>query len=157
MVTGWHLAQLNIARALAPLEDPLLADFMAALDGVNALAEGSPGFVWRLKAEDGNATSIRVNDDPRLIVNMSVWESIEALFDFAYRSDHTRIMVRRREWFEKPSGAYMVLWWVPSGHRPSLDEALLRLRCLDREGPTAQAFTFKARFPAPQLQGVAGG
>ena len=157
MVTGWHLAQLNVARALAPLEDPLLADFMAALDDVNALAEGSPGFVWRLKAEDGNATSIRVNDDPRLIVNMSVWESVEALFDFAYRSDHTRIMTRRREWFEKPTGAYMVLWWVPSGHRPDLDEALLRLQRLDREGPTAQAFTFKARFPAPPLQGAAAG
>jgi hypothetical protein len=157
MVTGWHLAQLNVARALAPLEDPLLADFMAALDGVNALAESSPGFVWRLKAEDGNATSIRVNEDPRLIVNMSVWESVEALFDFAYRSDHTRIMARRREWFEKPSGAYVVLWWVPSGHRPSLDEALLRLQRLDREGPTAQAFTFKTRFPAPPLQGAAAG
>jgi hypothetical protein len=157
MVTGWHLAQLNVARALAPLEDPLLADFMAALDGVNALAESSPGFVWRLEAGDGNATSIRVNDDPRLIVNMSVWESVEALFDFAYRSDHTRIMARRREWFEKPLGAYMVLWWVPSGHRPSLEEALLRLQRLDREGPTAQAFTFKARFPVPPLQGAAAG
>jgi len=157
MVMGWHLAQLNIARALAPLEDPLLADFMAALDGVNALAESSPGFVWRLKAEGGNATGIRVNDDPRLIVNMSVWESVEALFDFAYRSDHARIMARRREWFEKPSGAYMVLWWVPSGHRPSLDEALMRLQRLDREGPTAQAFTFKTRFRAPPLQGVAAG
>jgi hypothetical protein len=157
MVTGWHLAQLNVARALAPLEDPLLADFMAALDGVNALAESSPGFVWRLKAEDGNATSIRVNEDPRLIVNMSIWESVEALFDFAYRSDHTRIMARRREWFEKPSGAYMALWWVPSGHRPSLEEALLRLQRLDREGPTTQAFTFKSRFPAPPLQGAAAG
>jgi len=157
MVTGWHLAQLNIARALAPLDNRLLADFMSALDDVNALAESSPGFVWRLKAEHGNATSIRVNDDPRLIVNMSVWESVEALFDFAYRSDHTRIMARRREWFEKPSGAYMVLWWVPSGYRPDLDEVLLRLQRLDREGPTAQAFTFKVRFPAPLLQGAAAG
>lgn len=157
MVGGWHLAQLNVARALAPLEDPLLVDFVAALDGVNALAEGSPGFVWRLKGEDGNATSIRINDDPRMIVNMSVWESVEALFDFAYRSDHTRIMARRREWFEKPSGAYMVLWWVSSGHRPSVEEATLRLECLDREGPTARAFTFKTRFPAPAMPGVAVG
>ena len=157
MVGGWHLAQLNIARALAPLEDPLLADFMAALDGVNALAEESPGFVWRLKAEDGNATSIRINDDPRMIVNMSLWESVEALFDFAYRSDHTKIMARRREWFEKPSGAYMVLWWVPSGHRPSIEEAMARLESLDREGPTARAFTFKTRFPAPAMPGMAVG
>jgi len=157
MVGGWHLAQLNVARALAPLEDPLLVDFVAALDGVNALAEGSPGFVWRLKGEDGNATSIRINDDPRMIVNMSVWESVEALFDFAYRSDHTRIMTRRREWFEKPSGAYMVLWWVPSGHRPRIEEAMARLECLDREGPTARAFTFKTRFPAPAMPGVAVG
>lgn len=155
MVGDWHLAQLNVARALAPLEDPLLADFMAALDRVNALAEASPGFVWRLQAEDGNATSIRAYDDPRMIVNMSVWESIEALFDFTYCSGHAKIMGRRRKWFEKLEAPHLVLWWVPAGHRPGLDEAMARLEQLEREGPTLAAFTFKTRFPSPDAVPVA--
>jgi hypothetical protein len=153
-MTSWHIAQLNIARAVAPLESPHLAGFMAALDDVNALAEASPGFAWRLKTDGGNATDIKVAGDPRLIVNMSVWTSVEALFDFVYRSAHTKVMARRREWFEKPSTAYQVMWWVPSGHEPTLEEAMGRLEHLQAHGSTAYAFTFKERHPAPDSPGA---
>jgi hypothetical protein len=152
MVTGWRLAQLNIARARAPLDDPLLADFVARLDAVNVLAERSPGFVWRLQSDAGNATDIRAFDDPRIIVNMSVWESLESLFDFTYRTAHAGVMARRREWFERLEGAHLVLWWIPAGTLPSLAEAKERLAHLDRHGPTARAFTFRQRFPEPQTQ-----
>ncbi len=145
----WHIAQLNVARAVAPLDSPELVEFMAALDGVNALAEASPGFAWRLKSDSGNATDIKVGDDPKFIVNMSVWESVDALFAFVYRSAHTKVMVRRREWFEKPAEAFQVLWWVPAGHLPTIDEAMERLRHLREHGPTVHAFSFKERYPGP--------
>jgi hypothetical protein len=147
--TAWHIAQANVARAVAPLESAEMAEFMAALDGVNALAEASPGFVWRLMNDSGNATDIKVSDDPRFIVNMSVWASVEALFSFVYRSAHTKVMARRREWFEKPVEAYQVLWWVPVGHAPSPAEALVRLKHLQAHGASSHAFTFKERFPPP--------
>jgi hypothetical protein len=149
MVNESHLAQLNIARAKAPLDDPLLADFMARLDAVNALAERTPGFVWRLKSDSGNATDIRAFDDPRMLVNMSVWESVDALFAFTYRTAHTQVMNRRKEWFEPLPGPHLVLWWVPAGAVPTLDEARRRLDHLAAHGPTPAAFTFKGRFPAP--------
>lgn len=154
MTTGWHIAQLNVARAVAPLDSPELADFMAALDGINALGEASAGFVWRLKSDGGNATDIKASDDPNFIVNLTVWQSVEALFEFTYRSAHTKIMVRRREWFEKPLEAHMVLWWVPAGHLPTLEEALARLAQLRTNGPTPQAFTFKHRYPPPGQAGA---
>ncbi len=149
MVIAHNIAQLNIARAKAPLDDPLLADFMAQLDAVNALAEASPGFVWRLKSDSGNATDIRAYDDPLMIVNMSVWESIEALFEFAYRTSHTKVMNRRKEWFESLPGPHMVLWWIAAGTIPTVGEAKRRLGHLAADGATATAFTFKTRFPAP--------
>ena len=149
MVNAHHIAQLNIARAKAPLDTPLLADFVAQLDAVNALAEASPGFVWRLKSDSGNATDIRAYDDPLMIVNMSVWESIDALFHFAYRTSHTKAMNRRKEWFESLPGPHMVLWWIPAGRFPTVEEAKWRLDHLEVHGPTATAFTFKARFAAP--------
>ncbi|MGH6933014.1 MAG: DUF3291 domain-containing protein [Dongiaceae bacterium] len=149
MVGTHHIAQLNIATALAPLDDPLLAEFMAKLDEINQLAERSPGYVWRLKSESGNATDIHAMDNPRTIVNLTVWQSIEALFDFTYVSDHKAVMNRRREWFEKPSGPYMVLWWLPAGHVPGIEEAKARLEYLARHGPSPTAFTFKVRFPSP--------
>ncbi len=152
-MTDWHIAQLNVARAVAPLDSPLLAEFMLALDGVNALAEASPGFVWRLKSDSGNATDIKVSDDPNLIANMSVWNSVEALFEFVYRSAHTKVMTRRHEWFERPTLAYQVMWWVRAGHTPSLEEGMVRLERLRRSGPTARAFTFKQRFPPPGQPG----
>jgi len=134
---------------MAPLDDPLLADFMAQLDAVNALAERTPGFVWRLKSDSGNATDIRAFDDPLMIVNMSVWESPDALFAFTYKTAHTKVMNRRKEWFESLPGPHMVLWWVPAGTRPTVEEAKQRLDYLAIHGPTAAAFTFKVRFPAP--------
>ena len=147
-MAGLHLAQLNIARLRAPLDSPELADFVAALDPVNALADAAPGFVWRLQTDDGDATSIRAFDDDMLIVNMSVWESLDALRAYVYGSEHRAVMARRRQWFERMAEAYVVLWWVPAGHVPTVEEAKERLEALRREGPTADAFTFKTPWPA---------
>jgi hypothetical protein len=149
LMSEWHIAQLNVGRAVAPPGSPELADFMAALDRINALAESSPGFIWRLQSASGNATDILISDDPRSLLNMSVWSSVESLFGFVYRSGHIEVMKRRREWFEKPAEAYQVLWWVPAGHIPTIEEALERLAHLRREGPTARAFTFSQRHPPP--------
>jgi hypothetical protein len=146
-VTALHIAQLNIGRARGPVDGPIMAEFMALLDPVNAVADASPGFVWRLQTEEGNATALRPYEDERMIVNMSVWESIEDLAAFVYRSGHVDVMRRRREWFE-PMKPYMVLWWVPAGHVPTVEEAKDRLAHLRDHGPTPFAFTFKARFPA---------
>jgi hypothetical protein len=145
----FHIAQINVARAVAPLDGPQLTEFMALLDPVNALADSSPGFVWRLQTDGGNATDLRVYDDDRVIVNMSVWESIEALWDFVYRSGHLDVMRRRREWFERFDAAWLALWWLPAGTVPSLDDGLARLAALEADGPTPFAFTFKQRF-APE-------
>ena len=141
-----HLAQLNIGRIRAPVDDPLVAEFMDALDPINALAERSPGFVWRFQTEDGNATAERPFDDDEILVNFSTWETVEALADFVYRSDHMGFMRRRREWFERFDGVYQVLWWVPTGHEPTVTEAIERLALLREHGPTAQAFTFRHPF-----------
>lgn len=146
-MNAWHIAQLNVGRAVAPPGSPELADFMAALDRINALAESSPGFVWRLQSASGNATDILVCEDPRSLINMSVWSSVESLIAFVYRSGHTAVMQRRREWFEKPAAAHQVLWWIPAGHIPTIAEALERLEQLRREGPTERAFTFSRCYP----------
>lgn len=146
----WHIAQLNVGRALAPLDSPQLAGFMAQLDRINALADASPGFVWRLQTDAGNATDIKpVDGDDLFIVNLSVWESTEALGDFVYRSDHVGVMRQRASWFERQAEAILVLWWVPAGTIPTVDEALVRLDRLRREGPSAEAFTFRTTFPPP--------
>lgn len=147
LVNAWHIAQLNVGRAVAPPGSPELADFMAALDRINALAESSPGFVWRLQSASGNATDILVSEDPRSLINMSVWSSVESLFEFVYRSGHTAVMQRRREWFEKPAQAHQVLWWIPAGQIPTIAEALERLEQLRREGPSERAFTFSRHYP----------
>jgi hypothetical protein len=146
---GWHLAQVNIGRLVAPQGDRRVAPFFAALDRVNALAEAAPGFVWRLKDDSGNATGIRHAPDPLLVVNMSVWTDAESLFDFVYRSAHTPVMARRREWFTRFEGAYQALWWIAAGALPTVNDALSRLWLLDQYGPGADAFTFKTRFPPP--------
>ena len=146
-MTGWHIAQMNVATALYPLDDPRIAEFVDALDEINALAERSPGFVWRLQGGSGNATDIATSDDPRFIVNMTVWESVEALFDYVYKSSHRLVMARRRQWFDKPASAYQVLWWVRAGTVPTAEEGLERLRHLDAHGPAATAFTFKTVHP----------
>ena len=144
-----QIAQLNVARAVAPLDDPRLADFMALLDEVNMLAERSPGFVWRLEGPSGNATDLRVGDDPLVIVNLTVWDSADDLFAFTYRSDHRSVFARRFEWFERWDGPSVVLWWQPVGTIPTIDEAFRRLELLADHGPTPEAFTFKQRFPPP--------
>src|SRR5262245_24530555 len=144
-----HIAQLNVGRAVAPLDSTQLADFMAWLDAINAIADRSPGFVWRLQGDNGNNTSLKVSDDAQFIVNMSVWESLEDLHAFTYRSDHKSVFARRYEWFERASGPNVVLWWIPAGTLPTVDEALARLERLASHGPTPEAFGFKSVFPPP--------
>lgn len=149
---GFHLAQLNIARLVAPLDSEQLADFVAALDPVNTVAEAAPGFVWRLKEDDAdNATSFTIYDDPMFIVNMSVWADHQSLWDFAYDSDaHRTILRRRRDFFERMAEAYTVLWWVPVGHEPTVAEARERLDHLREHGPTDYAFGLKdSHFTTP--------
>lgn len=146
---GWHLAQVNIALPVEPLDSPALAEFVALLEPVNALADSQPGFVWRLQTESGDATGIRAFGDDRLIVNMSVWESVEALWEFVYDGGHLEVMRRRREWFSRMAESHMVLWWVPAGEPPTVAEAERRLARLRSEGPTPFAFSFKRRFGPP--------
>jgi heme-degrading monooxygenase HmoA len=147
-MSTFELAQLNIARLKAPIESPLLADFVANLDRINAIAEASDGFKWRLMTDDGNATSLRPFGDD-VIVNMSVWRDLEALRNYVQHSAHVEIMKRRREWFARASEAYAVLWWVAAGHRPTVSEAAGRLENLRRYGSSPAAFTFGKAFPAP--------
>ena len=146
-----HLAQLNIARALAPLDSELLAPFVAAIDEVNALADTAPGFCWRLQDPESDlpgAVGIRAYDDPDMIVNLSVWSTREALWDFVHSAGHLAVMRRRGEWFGAVGAAHLVLWRVPPGTEPSIDEAAARLEHLREHGPSAHAFTFKAPFAA---------
>lgn len=153
MSNNFHLAEINIAQMLAPLDDPIMKDFVDNLDRINALAEDSEGFVWRLQTEDGDATALRVFEDDKIIVNMSVWESIETLHSYVYRSDHTDIFRRRREWFEVMDQHVVVLWWVPEGHLPTVEEARERLDYIDEHGATPYAFTFKKRFTPEEALG----
>lgn len=146
-----HLAQVNIARMLAPIDDPIMADFVANLDRINAVADGAPGFVWRLQTEAGDATALRVFDDDYLIINMSVWESVEALFEYTYASDHVEIYRRRGDWFSRMDTPHMAMWWVPAGHIPTPEEAKVRLEYLLTQGPTPEAFTFKKRFSVDEV------
>ncbi len=141
-----HVAQVNVGRLLAPLDSPALRDFVDRLEPINALAEASPGFVWRLQTEAGDATAIRPFDDDRIMVNLSVWRSLPALWEFVYASRHLDVLSRRREWFER-MGTYQALWWVPAGTLPSVEEAKRRLERLRRDGPGPEAFTFRAPWP----------
>ena len=154
MSTDWQLAQINIGKLVAPHGDPRVQPFFDALDRINAIADASPGFVWRLQDDSGNAMGISYSPDPLLAVNMSVWQDADALFEFVYRSAHTPVMARRRDYFQKFYGTFQALWWVPAGEIPSVSDGLSRLWLLDRFGPCPQAFTFKARFPAPGEQGL---
>jgi hypothetical protein len=150
----WHLAQVNIGRLRAPVDDPSIAEFVAGLDRINAFADRATGFVWRLQTEDGNATAVRpVEDDELVAINMSVWESAEALADYVYRSEHVEFMRRRREWFERFGTSYLALWWIPAGTFPTVPDAMERIAHLDRHGPTRAAFTFKHRFGPPDQGG----
>jgi hypothetical protein len=160
---GWHhdgvgyvLAQVNVARLRAPLDSPLLAEFVAALDRVNAAADAAPGFVWRMQTEDGNATSVRAFEWDRagsagVLVNMSVWESVEALAAYVYSDTHRQVLRRRRRWFERMAEAYTALWWIPRGQLPTTQEAEERVLHLRESGPTPYAFTFREHFPPPDV------
>lgn len=144
-----QLAQVNIGRARATIDDPVMSGFVARLDEINALAESSPGFVWRLKTDEGNATSLQPYDDERILINMSVWESPEHLKHYVYRSAHAQVMRHRKEWFERFKEAYIALWWIPHGHIPTIAEAKERLQYLHLNGESDFAFTFANIFPAP--------
>ena len=145
-----QLAQMNIGVIKGPMDSPVMADFAANLDRINALAEAAPGFVWRLQTEEGDATALRPFDNENMLVNLSVWRDVAALSAYAYQTAHVEMMRRRREWFERMDEAFLVLWWVPAGHRPGVDEAMARLRVLRTEGPTAEAFHFGKPFAPPQ-------
>jgi uncharacterized protein DUF3291 len=139
----YRLAQINIARLVAPLTDPAMADFVANLAPINALAEASPGFVWRFQTEQGDATAVRPYDDDRIIINFSVWDDLSSLRNFVFRSAHAAVMKRRREWFERLTDEYVALWWVLASQRPTVEEAVARIEHLKRHGPSPQAFTFR--------------
>lgn len=141
-----QLAQVNIAEMLAPIDDPIMADFVNNLDRINELAEKSDGFVWRLKGDEGNATAITVFDNLFLIINMSVWESMQDLFNFTYQSAHVEILKRKKEWFHKMPRMHMAFWYVENGHEPSPSEAKERLYYLQEHGETPYAFSFKSKF-----------
>ena len=149
MMAQYHLAQVNIGRVRAPLDDPIMEGFRTQLDPINALADRTPGFVWRLQTEDGNAMAIRPFDDERMAINMSVWESLDALQQFVYQSAHIAPLRDRKQWFEPMEGPILALWWVPAGHIPTVVEAKERLEHLKLHGPTAHAFTFRIPFPTP--------
>ena len=142
----YHLAQVNIARAKAPLDDPLMAGFSAQIEGVNAMADAAPGFVWLWKSEEADEPA---SDDPRLLFNLSVWESLEALRDYVYRGADTASFAARKNWFHPSQGPHLALWWVPAGHVPSTGEALARLDFLANHPPGPASFTFRQAFDAP--------
>lgn len=146
----FHLAQVNIGRLRAPVDDHTMLGFTSQLDPINALADCSPGFVWRLQTEDGNATAIRpYADDALMAINLSVWESLESLQQFVYKSAHVGPLRDRKQWFEPMSGPILALWWIPAGHTPTVSEALERLAYLAQNGPSPRAFTFRKPYPAP--------
>jgi hypothetical protein len=163
---GWHhddvdyvLAQVNVARMREPLESPLLADFVAALEPVNAAADAAPGFIWRLQTEDGNATSVQAFEWDRagsagVLVNMSVWESVETLAAFVYSDTHRQVLRRRRQWFARMAEAYAALWWIPRGRVPTTDDAEERVLHLREFGPPPSVFTLREHFPPPDVAGA---
>jgi hypothetical protein len=139
----YQIAQVNIARMKEPLDSPVMADFVGRLAEINALADASPGFVWRLQTDEGDATYLRPYEDDRILFNLSVWESVDALKHYVYRTAHAELLRDRRSWFEHFAGSYVALWWVPAGHIPGIDEAKKRLAHLEEHGPSQFAFTFK--------------
>lgn len=145
----YQLAQINIARAKFSLDDPEMEDFVEGLEVVNALADDAPGFVWRLQDDSGHATSIQAFNENWILVNLTVWESINALKEFTYHSAHVEYVRRRKDWFEKLDRAYFAMWWVPTGHSPTVEESQERLEYLEAHGDTPFAFTFRKTFPPP--------
>lgn len=148
-MTTYHLAQINIAKAVDDMQSPAMHGFTSRLDEINALAEQSPGFIWRLQTEEGDATSIQVMDDPLVIVNMSVWQDVESLKHFVYKTIHVELIQDREAWFSKMADAHQALWWVPEGYQPSAEEGVERLQRLRLEGPSPRAFTMAKTMPKP--------
>ena len=148
-MNDYYLAQINIARMLAPIDDPIMADFVAQLQPINALAEDSPGFVWRLQSASGDATSIKVYDDDMIIINLTVWANVDSLREYVYKSAHYGVLRERKRWFEKFDGPYYAIWWVPAGHLPDPQEGKKRLEYLREHGDSPYAFSFKKVFPEP--------
>ena len=150
MKLTYQLAQVNIGKILAPMDNPVMEGFKSNLDPINKLAENSPGFIWRLKDETNNATSIKIFEDDFMLINMSVWESIDALYQFVYQSHHVQYVKRRKEWFEKMPEMFMALWYVPAGHEPTPLEAMERLNYLRKHGDTPFSFGFRNKFTAEE-------
>jgi len=146
---SFHLAQANIARMRFPIDHPAMESFRVQLAPINALADRAPGFVWRLQTADGDSTAIRAFDEPLILFNMSVWENAEALYDYTYKSGHIALLRGRAEWFDRMSGPSLVMWWIPPGRVPTIEEAKAKLDQLAADGPTAAAFSFKTQFPPP--------
>jgi Domain of unknown function (DUF3291) len=151
---NYHLAQINIGRLIAPIDDPKIAEFVAQLEPINAVADKAPGFVWRLQSSSGNATDIAYNDDPFVIVNMSVWESVEALRQYAYKSAHAKVLRDRLKWFEKMEKPAYCLWWIPAGRTPTVAEGRERLEHYQMHGATPYSFWFSRQFPEPADESV---
>lgn len=147
---NYHLAQMNVAKARAAMDDEIMQGFVSRLDEINALADASPGFVWRLQTDAGDATAIQAYDDPNIIVNMSVWEDLDALKHYVYKTVHVELLRDRDAWFDKMREAHQVLWWVPRGHIPAIEEGRQRLQLLREQGPGQQAFTFARAVPATE-------
>ncbi len=148
-MTSHHLAQFNVARFLKPLDDPANKEFVDQLDAINGHGDDAPGFVWREKDESGNSTDVHPDGDPLVIINFSVWETRQQLWDFTFSGEHLAIMRRRRDWFEQHAQAYNVMWWVPAGTIPSVKDAMERLTHLRENGPSDFAFGFRDEFLAP--------
>jgi Domain of unknown function (DUF3291) len=146
---GWHVAQVNIALLSAPLDSPRLASFVEQLEPINAVADGAPGFVWRLQTDGGDATGVRAFGDERIIVNLTVWRTIEELADYVFASRHAEVLRRRRAWFDKMAEGHLALWWIPAGSIPTVQEAERRLGILRERGPSPEAFTLRERYPHP--------
>lgn len=145
----FHLAQINIAQMKAPLTDLVMTEFAEALNEVNAIADQSPGFIWRLQTASGNATNIRAYSDPKMLVNVSVWQDIESLKTYVYKSLHGKFFVRRRQWFEKYQGEHFAMWWIPAGHLPTVEEGKMKLESLTLHENSPEAFTFAQPYPCP--------
>lgn len=148
--TQYQLAQINIAQAKDEMDTETMSGFVSRLDEINAIADKADGFVWRLQTENGDSTSIRVFDDPLLLVNISVWNDIESLKNYVYKSLHIELVRDREAWFDKLGAMHQALWWVPKGHIPTTQEAKDKLEILRENGPTQEAFTFGKSFPKPE-------
>jgi hypothetical protein len=146
---NFHLAQINIAQAKDHMESSTMQGFVSRLDEINAIADHADGFVWRLQTEEGDTTSIQAFEDEKLIVNMSVWQDVASLKHYVYKSMHVELIQDRDAWFDKIQTVHQALWWVPAGHIPSIEEGKIRLALLQKEGPSAKAFTFAKPFSQP--------